>query len=373
MTDHRHLMALLGLPKLGPRRLAALLDLHGGAEAAWRAVVANDVRHGDLAMSDTTRAEVVGGWHSTAVSIDLDEAVTRHRALGIDVIGPDHPDWPDALIGDPEPPVLLFCRGDRSVMHRPAVAVVGTRRCTSLGRAVARDLGHELAVAGVVVISGLALGIDGEAHRGVLAVGGQPLGVVATGLDVVYPARHRDLWARVGDSGLLVSEVPAGTKPERWRFPARNRIMAGLADLVVVVESPRTGGSMRTVDSAEQRGTQVMAVPGPVRSVASDGPNQLLSDGCAVVRDATDVLVALGTRAPSSADQRSMVDGLTHEMDDDTADDPVAEAVSWPPVTLERLAAVTGLPFAELAARLAQLELAGVVEQVDAGYQRRAR
>lgn len=367
MTDHRHLTGLLGLPKMGPRRLAALLRSHGGAEAAWRSLARNETQADDLTMSPDTRAVVLPRWHTVAAATDLDALWARHRTLGIDIIGPDHPDWPPALVDDPEPPPLLFCRGDRSPLHRTAVAIVGTRRCTALGRAVARELGHDLAAAGVIVISGLALGIDGEAHRGVLAAGGAPLGVVATGLDVVYPGRHRDLWERVGAFGLLTSEVPAGTAPERWRFPARNRIMAGLAEVVVVVESPRTGGSMRTVDSAEQRGTPVMAVPGPVRSPASDGPNQLLVDGCAVVRDATDVLVALGSRAPGPA-----AGARTTWRPDPHAADAVARAISWPPITLEQLGAVTGLPFDALAARLAELELAGVVEQVAAGYQRRA-
>lgn len=375
MSDHRHLMALLSLRGLGPRRLVRLLDAFGSPDAVWDALrSATGAAPGrvDLGLRADTHAALVTDWRGAAATIDVDALPGLHADLGIDVIDPGHPDWPGDLADDPEPPPLLFCRGDRSVLDGPTVAIVGTRRCTSLGRSVARELGRDLAAAGVTVISGLALGIDAEAHRGALAAEGPVAGVVATGLDVPYPRRHRELWAEVGSAGLLLSEYPAGTAAERWRFPARNRIMAALADIVVVVESPATGGSMRTVESALDRQTLVMAVPGPVRSPASDGTNQLLSEGCPVVRDATDVLVALGSAAPS-ARSGPVADAEDDEAEDDEAGgDPVADAISWPPVTLEHLAGVTGLPFDELAGRLVQLELAGVVEQVGAGYQRRS-
>lgn len=366
MTEHRALVGLLTLPKLGPRRLTRLLEDHDGdPEAAWAAVRVRRVDHLDFRIAPDKRNDVFDRWQQTAVATDLDDLMSNHRRLGIDILDPDHADWPEALVIDPEPPPLLFCRGDRSLFATVAVAVVGTRRCTALGRSVARDLGRGLAEAGVVVVSGLALGIDGEAHRGALAGGGRPLGVVATGLDVVYPSRHRSLWDEVGGHGLLVSEAPAGTAAERWRFPARNRIMAALAELVVVVESPVRGGSMRTVESADERQTAVLAVPGPVRSPASAGTNQLLFDGCGVARDTDDVLAALGALAPAPPG-RLFGDDVSAEL----ATDPVLDAVSWPAVSVERLAAVTGLGFVELTRRLTELELAGAVERTPDGYQR---
>lgn len=374
MTDHRHLIGLLGLPNMGPRRLAKLLDHFGSSEAAWRAVEAGGLGAVDLGMADATRRNVLPQWRSAAQNTVVDDTVALHRSCGVDILHPRHPDWPAALVDDPEPPRLLFCRGDRSLFERVAVAVVGTRRCTALGRSVARDLGRDLTAAGVLVISGLALGIDGEAHHGALAGGGPALGVVATGLDVPYPSRHRQLWADVADAGLLVSEVPVGVGPERWRFPARNRIMAALAEVVVVVESPASGGSMRTVESAMERQTDVMAVPGPVRSRASEGTNQLLVDGCGVVRDAADVLAALGAAVPGRSQQLELGAGDTAPVEAPAdPDDPVLQAVSWPATSVERLVEVTGLPFAELSLRLTELELAGAIERTPDGYQRYAQ
>ena len=178
----------------------------------------------------------------------------------------------------------------------PRVAIVGTRRCTRYGFDLARELGADLAAAGVQVVSGLALGIDGAAHRGALdaAGGAPPIGVVASGLDVVYP---RAPPAAVGGGrhrGSLLSECPLGTAPEAWRFPARNRIIAALADAVVVVESAGAGGSMYTVEEALARDRPVLAVPGSVRSAASAGTNRLLAEGAGVARDADDVLAAIG-------------------------------------------------------------------------------
>ena len=157
------------------------------------------------------------------------------------------------------------------------------------------ELGSGLAAAGVTVVSGLALGIDGAAHRGALAADGAPVvGVVGSGLDIVYPRGNRDLWDAVADAGTLLSEAPLGAEPEGWRFPARNRLLAALADVVVVVESKRAGGSMHTVEEAIRREVTVMAVPGSVRNPAAAGTNLLLSEGCAPACSTEDVLVALG-------------------------------------------------------------------------------
>ncbi len=205
-----------------------------------------------------------------------------------------HPPYPAALDVDPDPPAQLYVRGDAAVLEARRVAIVGTRRCTAYGRNFARRLGAELAEAGVAVVSGLAIGIDGAAHEGVLDAGGKPIGVVATGLDVVYPRRHAGLWDRVACNGLLLTEEKPGTTPTQWGFPKRNRIIAALAEIVIVVESSPKGGSMHTVDAALARGIDVMAVPGPVGSPTSEGTNRLLVDGMPPVVSAEDVVMALG-------------------------------------------------------------------------------
>ena len=369
MTADAHLVALLGLPALGPRRLRRLLTWFEEPARVWAAVLAGRLDGVPLKVRADKRQGLIDQWRAAASAVDVADILEAHRRAGVRVLTPDHDDWPAAFVVDPEPPPLLFVRGDASLLSVPAVAIVGTRRCTASGAGIARDMGHDLGVAGVGVVSGLALGIDGAAHRGCLEGGGPTIGVVATGLDVVYPRKHTKLWERVGNEGVLISEAPLGRGGERWRFPARNRLIAALSMVVVVVESRLHGGSMLTVDAAVERGVDVMAVPGPVRSGPSQGPNQLLYDGCAVVRDADDVLVALGSRVPTIG-QLSLDDVRGAEPDAPTQD-PVADAVSWPASSLDAIVAATGLPFTDVAARLASLELAGVVERVADGYQRR--
>jgi DNA processing protein len=225
-------------------------------------------------------------------------AVCRHAA-----------GYPEQLAQLHDPPNPLYVRGGLERLVRlaaePGVAVVGGRRCSEYARGVATQMGRDLATAGVTVISGLALGIDGDAHRGVLDAGGAPLAVLAGGPDVPYPRRHLDLYRRVVEEGVIVSELPPGTRPFKWSFPARNRIMVGLARTVVVVEAREASGSLITARFAEQAGRDVAAVPGQVTARVAAGSNALLHDGAALVRGAEDVLdlvfgVGQGPR-PSSA------------------------------------------------------------------------
>lgn len=369
MTVDPHLVALLGLPGLGPRRLRRLLTSFHTPERAWAAVRDGRLAGVPLYGKASERQSLVDGWRAAAGQVVVEDLVDHHASQGIRIVGPHDDDWPQAFVDDPEPPLLLFIRGEAALLDAPAVAIVGTRRCTAAGAATARELGRDLAAAGVGVVSGLALGIDGAAHRGCLDGGGAPVGVVATGLDVVYPRKHAGLWEEVATAGVLVSEAPLGTNGERWRFPARNRLIAALGLVVVVVESRQRGGSMLTVSSAVDRGIDVLAVPGSIRSPASDGPNQLLFEGCGVVREAVDVLLALGTQVPLPGLQLTL-DDLDEGDADDGLDDPVIRALSWTPTSLDGIVAASGLSFTEVSARLATLELSGIVERVADGYQR---
>ena len=185
----------------------------------------------------------------------VEELWQTHQRLGITVLLPGDPRYPTRLSEDPEAPSLLFCLGDPArIIGRPTVALVGTRAPTRYGIGVAAQLGAELSAAGVSVVSGLALGIDGAAHEGACGAGGPPLAVVAGGLDRPYPQRHARLWERVAEQGVIVSESPAGVRTEKWRFPVRNRLLASLSDVVVVVESRHHGGSLHTVDAADGSG-----------------------------------------------------------------------------------------------------------------------
>jgi DNA processing protein len=347
--------ALAGLPAMGPARLRAVLAAWPPEEAWGR--VAHGTALASSLVASACRPDPGGMaacWRRAASDIDVDEVWRAHRRAGVAVAVAGGPGYPAELADDPDPPAVLFSRGDSAALDGGRrVAIVGTRRCTRYGRDVAYELGRDLATAGVRVVSGLALGIDGAAHGGALAArGAPPVAVVGSGLDVVYPRRHARLWSEVAEAGLLLSEAPLGTRPEAWRFPVRNRIIAALAEVVVVVESAERGGSRHTVDAAEVRARPVMAVPGSIRSPVSAYPNSLLADGCHPVRDALDVLVALGLSTAGSpgaqpADPRPRPE---------PAGEAVLEALAWEPATFDDVVGRTGRSPAEVGMALAHLE-----------------
>jgi DNA processing protein len=281
-----HAAALAGLPGMTPVRLAKLLDGFS-PPVAWKSVRAGSHP------ADPRRKFAI-----PARAVDVGETGAIYDRAGVRILLPDMDDYPSMLAGDPGAPAVLFALGDPAVLDdHPRVAIVGTRSATHYGRQVASELAADLTAEGVVVVSGLARGIDGAAHAGALRAGDEaparPVAVVGTGLDVVYPSSNEALWGRVAERGAVFSESSLGTKPHPGVFPARNRIIAALSDVVVVVESHYGGGSLYTAEAAARRSIPVCAVPGSVRSRASEGTNALLVDGCIPVRDATDVLVAI--------------------------------------------------------------------------------
>jgi len=333
--------ALAALPKIGPVRLRQYLD-RWTPEEAWAAA-------GDR-------------------GVDVDQRWEAYKDAGVAVHVLGRDGYPPSLADDPEAPAVLFSVGDLAALDGPRVAIIGSRRCTRYGRDVAFDLGRDLANAGVHVLSGLALGIDGAAHLGVLAAGdgaAPPAAVVGSGLDVVYPRAHARLWRQVAEAGVVLSEAPLGARPEPWRFPARNRILAALADVVVVVESRAKGGSFHTVQAADQRGVSVMAVPGPVRSPVSCYTNELLVSGSAPARDVDDVLVALDLLGRGPKRGRALRGDGTSSEAAASPDDPhqaaLLEAMGWQPASLDQLVVRTGLSPGQASVALARLEMGGWV------------
>ncbi len=361
--------ALAGLPAMRPARLRAVLAAADPAEA-W-AKVAAGAASALVGVADACRPDPVGVarlWAAAAGRVSVAGTWAAYCRAGVTVALPGRPGYPPELVVDPDPPALLLSLGDPRALDGRRVAIVGARRCTRYGRDVAYELGRDLAAAGVRVVSGLALGVDGAAHAGALSVGGAPpVAVVGSGPDVVYPAAHGGLWRQVATAGLLLSEAPLGARPEPWRFPARNRIIAALAEVVVVVESTEKGGSRHTVEAAEVRDRQVMAVPGSVRSALSGYPNSLLADGCHPVRDALDVLVALGL---SSARGLSVTAAPERRLPPNTESLALLDAMGWEPATFDDLCARTGCPPGQVSVALAGLQGAGWVAERTGWWER---
>ncbi len=281
----------------------------------------------------------------------IDAARDAFRSAGASLLPFQGQGYPERLLRIADPPVLLGVLGDPRVLSAPSVAIVGARAASVYGLSVARSLAASLAAAGVVVVSGLARGVDAAAHEGALAAGGCSVAVQACGLDRVYPAAHRGLARRIAARGAVLSEMPPGTPPRGPYFPLRNRIISGLCAAVVVVEARHRSGSLVTARHALAQGVEVLAVPGPVDVPTSEGPNALLRDGAAPVLDASDVLAVFGLSpaerpapTPLPASQRAIVDALHHEQ-----------------ASADELARRLRRPVAELALDLVELEIGGRV------------
>ena len=259
--------------------------------------------------------------------------------------------FPPLLRAIHDPPAGLFVRGAAEVelLGRAAVGIVGARSCSPYGAQVARMLGRELAAAGLVVVSGLARGIDGEAHRGALDAGGVTVAVLGCGIDRDYPASHAELAARIRATGLAVSEYAPGVEPAPWRFPARNRIIAGLCAATVVVEARERSGALITADLALEEGREVLAVPGEITSALSGGTNSLLRLGATPLTGSGDVLELFGL-SPAAATAVDL---------SETAEN-VLGRLRHGPASADELARATGLGAGALASALTELELAGV-------------
>ena len=279
--------------------------------------------------------------------------------MTLSTLAPGDAAYPELLEALRDPPDPLFLRGERiDLLRHPAVAIVGARSCSPYGAQVGRMLGRELAAAGAVVVSGLARGIDGEAHRGALEARGHTVAVLGCGIDRDYPARHAELARRIADTGLVVSEYPAGVEPAPWRFPARNRIIAALALALVVVEARSRSGALTTVDFALELGREVFAVPGEITSALSAGTNELIRQGATPLLAASDLhdVLGLDLAAPLagpavSAAARDILGLLASGLHG-----------------VDELVARSTLAAADVAAAIVELELAGLVAQADGAY-----
>ncbi len=336
---------------VGPARFRRLLEVFGRAAAAWRA---SERALRDAGLPEAVAREVA----RTRSRVDPRALLERWRGQGIQVLTWEDDAYPERLRPLAQAPPVLYVRGALTPQDAWAAAVVGTRKMTGYGRRVATEVAAYLARRGVTVVSGLARGIDGVAHRAALEAGGRTLAVLAHGVDLVYPPEHRALAAAIVQRGALLSEFPPGTRPEASFFPRRNRLISGLARAVVVVEAGERSGALITATFAAEQGREVFAVPGSIYAANSQGTLWLLQQGAQVLRKPEDLDPVFDMpRLPFQQEARIA-------LPTDPTERLLWQYLQGEPQHVDDLCAATGLPAAQVNALLTLMELKGLVHQV---------
>jgi len=333
------------LPTLTPRRRDLLLRRYGGPVEVWEALTTG--------LPDALRSEIGDKVLPEVQHADPERELVLAEQAGARILTLDDPDYPAALREIPAAPPVVYMLGNLEPEDACAVAIVGTRRCTSYGRLVAKRLSSQLAARGVTVVSGLAPGIDAAAHEGALSAG-RTVAVLGTGLGNVYPAGTERRVEEISRRGAVLSEFPWMMRGSQWTFPRRNRIIAGLALLVVVVEAPDRSGALITANYALAQGKDVLAVPGPITSEASMGSNRLIQDGAKLVLSAADILSELGMPSLSISPPPSLPPETQR----------VYDLLSQEPLDPSEVIAQTGLSHAQVSQILLDLVLSGHVHEL---------
>jgi DNA processing protein len=350
-NDLRYWLGFNLVAGIGPRRLQALLDAFGDLSAAWKASPAQ-LRDAGL---DRRSLDSLLRARST---LSLDRELDKVRQAGVRLLCWEDESYPRHLRNIYDPPPLLYVRGTLRKEDEWAVAVVGTRRATVYGKEATRQLTSGLARNGITIVSGLARGIDAQAHRAALDAGGRTIAVLGCGVDVVYPPEHRRLALEVLERGALVSEYALGTQPEASNFPPRNRIISGLSLGVVVVEAGARSGALITADFAAEQGRDVFAVPGSIFQRGSEGCNRLIREGAIPALGATDILEELNlTMVEQQAEVRAAVPASDTEA-------RLLDQLSSEPTHVDELCRSVDMPISRISSALALMELKGMVRQV---------
>jgi len=358
-------LTLTQVPGMGPARLQALLTTCSSAYGAYTAPFSFLCTVPGLSRALATAIKDTG--------LEVGRKVLETASsLGVSVLFPEDSRYPSLIATIPDPPPVLFALGDHSLLSRPAIAIVGSRDHSSYGGEVCRALSRLVAERGIVVVSGMARGLDAVAHQAALDSGGTTIGVLGNGHGVVYPAANRRLYQQVSQRGLLLSEFPPGERPHAGSFPRRNRLISGLARLTVIVEAAAGSGALITAGTALDQGREVMAVPGSILSPVSVGTNRLIRDGAAPVLEPTDLLrhyPEAGPVEPSRSfapEEKPLPESLS------PSERALAELVGRELVHPDVLAERCNRPIAEVLALLSGLEIAGVVRQWPGQVFRRA-
>lgn len=354
IADRDALVALSQVTHIGPVRLGRLLDHFGSLSDAWNAP--------ESALRQVLDERACRAVVTARQQVSPDEVTGSIDRAGIAFATVLDEIYPRILREIPGPPPVLYYRGTLPAQDEPTVAIVGTRRATSYGREATTRIAADLAGAGVTVVSGLAKGIDGFAHRAALDAGGRSIGVLASGVDIIYPPEHRHLAERIVECGALVSDYPPGTKPDAPNFPARNRIISGLSLATVVVEAPTRSGALITVGFAADQGRDVYAVPGSILSTASAGSNQLLRQGATPLTTAAELLDDLGLNPADGPQPEQTAFPMTDE------ERSIYALVTAEPQHIDELAYSAGLTISAASALMMMLELKGLVANAGAQH-----
>ncbi len=336
---------------VGPARMRRLLEAFGSLRVAWEASPA------DLEAAGLSR-EIIARLRRIQATVDLPALLDRWQAQGIQVLTWEDPRYPPRLRHIPQAPPVLYLRGNLTPEDDWAVAVVGTRKVTAYGRQVTLEVAETLARHHITVVSGLARGVDGLAHKAALQAGGRTLAVLGSGVDRIYPPEHRALARRIMEQGALISDYPPGTPPEAANFPPRNRIIAGLALVVAVIEAGEKSGALVTAAFAAEQGREVFAVPGNIYAPQSRGTNRLIQQGAQPLLRPQDLLDALElSLLPARREARRTLRVTPTERQ-------LLDYLSTEPLHVDDLSAQSGVPVHQVLATLSVLELKGLVRQV---------
>ena len=352
MRDMRYWIGFNRVNGIGAAKVRALIDHFGDLEHAWSATPI------DLKEAGLDR-RAIDSFVQTRSTLQLDREVERVEKIGAKIIIWDDPDYPLLLRNIPDAPPVLYVKGQLTTADREwTVAMVGTRKASAYGRQAAESLADELARNGITIVSGLARGIDAAAHEAALSVGGRSIGVMACGIDQVYPFEHKRLADRLIEHGALITEMPIGASPEAGTFPARNRIISGLSLGTIVIEAGETSGALITADRALEQGREVFAVPGNIFSRTSLGTNRLLKEGATLITSAQDVLDALNLKMiVEHSEARAVIPA-------DETEAKVLALLSHEPVHVDQIVQSSGLPITQVSSTLAMMELKGMVRQL---------
>lgn len=360
-------LALLHLPELGPSALQRLHVRFGSPDCMFSAPASAVASVLNEKQSEALFKLANGRWPETVrakVEADLDWQSAPDRA----VLLFEDPRYPALLREIPDPPPLLFARGRMDFLGGPTLAMVGTRKPSASGRRMARRFAAALGGAGLQICSGLAVGIDGESHRGALEGGGHTIAVLGSGLDRVYPARHGKLAAAIATGkGVLLSEFPRHCGAQAWHFPRRNRIVTGLSLGVLVVEAALKSGSLISARCALEQGREVFAMPGPVDNLQSQGCHALIRDGATLVESPADIGDCLQHWCPPPTKQVSSPDNDEALTPDERK---LLDVLGYEALKTDQLALLSGLNPARLMELLSRLELKGQIEREGGAYRR---